>query len=122
MSQVIGGTGRRKVVVKKPSTSVGPAHVALPVHGLDTSHRGAMARGRRRRRVNAFKTGVMAVLAVGVLGAAAYVGWTEFVREPDDTSPATNSLTPREAIERLENEPVWNGPGNPNCGVGDDAP
>jgi hypothetical protein len=63
---------------------------------------------------------LVAIVACGVVGGAGYFAWTEFGR---DTEPDTNTgrrLTPTEAIEVLEEQPRWNGPGNPTFGVGDE--
>ena len=105
---------------KKASNRV-PAHTAVPVHGLEHSRHHARRHGRRRRRANLVKNTLVAVVAFGVVGGAGYFAWTEFGRDTGPETPSTGGrLTPTEAIEVLEEQPRWNGPGNPTFGVGDE--
>lgn len=97
------------------------------VVGLEAGRAAARVQARRRKRGNAARNLVTALVAVAILGGAAYVGWGVYqdqqqkdaeLREQND-----GRLTPREAIDVLEDQPAWNGPGNAVFGVGgDDQP
>jgi hypothetical protein len=105
---------------------------APSVIGLDGGREVARRRSRRRQRKDQLIRAVGAVVALGVVVAAAYVGYTIF-----DEQQATDRIETeqrqaefelqgsgndlRDAIGELEESPRWNGPGNPTFGVGKDA-
>lgn len=98
-----------------------PAHTAVPVQGLELSRQHARRHGRRRRRSNLLTNALVAIVAFSVVGVAGYFAWTEFSRDTGPETPSTDGrLTPTEAIEVLEEQPLWNGPGNATFGVGDE--
>lgn len=97
-------------------------HQSPTVIGLDAGREHAQSRFRSRQRVNRLKILVVCLVGLGVLSAAGYVGWEvyEDERAKQDQLQRENrsSLSPRQAIDVLEDQPRWNGPGNPNFGVG----
>jgi hypothetical protein len=67
----------------------------------------------------------MFVTVGGVVGAAGYFGYQFFVEEQNNNSVVTEPTPGRSAdeiIDHLEEQPRWNGPGNPTFGVGGDQP
>ena len=96
---------------------------AAPI-GLDAGREHAQRRFRRRQRINRLKIFVVALVGLGVLSAAGYVGWQvyEDERAKEDQLRLENqtNMNPREAIDILEESPRWNGPGNPTFGVGNE--
>ncbi|MAT04653.1 MAG: hypothetical protein CL424_06390 [Acidimicrobiaceae bacterium] len=91
------------------------------VIGLEHGRKRAAQQARRKNRSNTMKTGVLAVLAAGSVGLAAYVGYDYYQSEMESDSNGVTfqEVDPNEAIEILENQPRWNGPGNPAFGVGE---
>jgi len=88
------------------------------VVGLEHGRRHAQRQMRRRRAANRVKHLAMMVVAVAAVGGLAYVGWQVYAEQDDAPSVGPTQLTPTEAIEKLEKQPKWNGPGNPTFGVG----
>lgn len=90
------------------------------VYGLEHGRKHAARQTKRKNRSNTIKTGVLAVMALGSVGLAAYAGWDFYQSEMQSDSDGVTfeQLDPKEAIEVLENSPRWNGPGNPAFGVG----
>ncbi len=91
-----------------------------------------LARRRQRRKLLKDKVfGVAgAIVAIAVVAAAAYVGYTFYGEQQTadrveseqrqaelDREGSGDGI--REAIDELEETPHWNGPGNPAFGVGD---
>lgn len=106
----------------KRSTASQPTRANSPsVIGLEHGRLHAAKQSKRRSRSNAIKTGTLAVLAAGSLGLAGYAFYgyyeSEQQREADER-PAPSDMDEREAIEILENQPRWNGPGNATFGIG----
>lgn len=100
-----------------------PTGASPTVIGLDEGRRRAQRQHRRRRSANRIKHTLMYLVAFGAVGGLAYVGWSVYAEQADDTpGNGPTRLTPDQAIERLENQPKWNGPGNPNFGVGTKEP
>lgn len=97
------------------NTSVAP-------DGLDAARQHARRQSKRRRRSGAIKNGLVGIILLGVLAAAGYVGWEAYQdsREQTEIDGQFTPLTPNDAIDRLEDQPRWNGPGNPTFGVGDE--
>lgn len=90
--------------------------------GLEHGRAHAARQSKRKSRSNAIKTGTLAVLAAGSLGMAGYAIFnyyeSEQQREANERQAPTD-MDEREALEILENQPAWNGPGNATFGVGD---
>ena len=88
-------------------------------------------RHQRRRQIKDKMFGMAgAIVALGVVASAAYIGYTIYEEtqkndqiEADqrqaerDRQDSGNNLN--DAIDELEENPRWNGPGNPNFGVGE---
>jgi hypothetical protein len=101
------------------------------VIGLEPGREIARRNQRRRRLRDSATFGVGALVAAVFVMAAAYVGYTIFDEqqsterieseqrraELQEQRSGDNVL---DAIDDLEDSPKWNGPGNPNFGVGDD--
>lgn len=103
---------------------------APSVVGLEAGREAARREQRRRRFRDSVTSGLGAVVGIAVLAAAAYVGYSiydeqranerleaEERRAQTDQQGSGDDL--RDAIDELEQQPKWNGPGNPNFGVGD---
>ena len=108
----------KRSTVEQPSRA-NPAAVV----GLEHGRRHAAKQARRKNRSNTIAVGVMAVLAIGSVGLAAYAGWTLLLSEvvaDTDNGPALRDVDPNEAIDILEEQPRWNGPGTPAFGIGDE--
>lgn len=74
-------------------------------------------------------TTLVALVVVGAIGAAGWLGYTAYVehdsneqlendRRVAERERARQGRTPSDIIEQLEDQPAWNGPGNPTFGVG----
>ncbi len=102
---------------------------APSVIGLEAGREVARRNQRRRRFRDTITSGIGALVAVVVVAVAAYVGYTIF-GEQQETERIESELRRAElqeqrsgdnvldAIDELEEQPKWNGPGNPNFGVG----
>lgn len=104
---------------------------APAVDGLDAGRESARRSQRRRQRANSIKSFLLGMVACAVVAVAAWVGYTIY-----DEQQATDRLESeqrraelqqqgsgndlRDAITELEEAPKWNGPGNPNFGVGEE--
>jgi hypothetical protein len=98
---------------------------APSVHGLEHGRKHAHRRAARRRVTNTIVSGAMFIVAAGVVGGAGYYLWQFYVDEQGrnaDQGPVVDQRTTGEIIQDLEDNPRWNGPGNPTFGVGDDQP
>ena len=108
----------------KRSTFEQPSRVnPAAVVGLEHARRHAAVQTRRRSRTNAVTVGIMAILALGSVGLAAFAGWTFYQSEVEtdlDNGPTVQDLDPNGAIDLLENQTRWNGPGVPAFGVGEE--
>ena len=74
---------------------------------------------------NTITSGVMFVLVAGVVGGAGYYLWQFYEEEQERNAPSGPVVVERstdEVIDILEEQPRWNGPGNPTFGVGNDQP
>ena len=98
----------------------------VSVHGLEHGRHRAHRRSARRRRANSVVSGVMFLVVAGVLGGAGYYLWQfyedEQARNTTDGPAFVDQRSTGEVIDDLEDNPRWNGPGNPAFGVGDDQP
>ena len=45
--------------------------------------------------------------------------WQVYSTETEPTDRVVEERTPQEVIDLLEEQPAWNGPGNPAFGIGD---
>ncbi len=101
--------------------------------GLDAGRKVAARQARRKRVKDRIALLVVATFAVGVLGGAAYVGYTIYDEQQDKDAIEREQRQAeleregtgddlRDAIDELEESPAWNGPGNPTFGVGDEQP
>lgn len=98
------------------------------VVGLEGGREVARRRQRRRHVKDKVIGTAGAIVALGVVASAAYIGYTFYHEqqaidrletdrrqaELDDQGPEDM----RDIIAELEESPRWNGPGNPNFGVG----
>jgi hypothetical protein len=101
---------------------------APSVDGLQAGREAARRDQRRRRHRDSITSGLGVLLLVGVVTGAAYVGYTIFVEQEENErveSELRRSELQQErsgnnvldAIDELEDQPKWNGPGNPSFGV-----
>lgn len=99
--------------------------IAPSVAGLEHGRKAARRQAARRRRKNRIVSGVMFVTVAGAAGAAGWFGYQFYLDQRDeqsyDTGPERQRST-EEVIEILEEQPRWNGPGNPNFGVQGERP
>lgn len=93
------------------------------VVGLEHGRQAARRRAARQRFKNTVVSGTLFVVFAGVVGGAGWFGYQFFTEERDkisyDEQPAPQRSTD-EVIDILEEQPRWNGPGNPTFGVGND--
>lgn len=97
----------------------------VSVHGLEHGRKAARRRSGRRRLKNMIVSGVMFMVAGGVIGGAGYYLWqfyAEEQREALEDHTVVVERDPAELIHDLEDNPRWNGPGAPAFGVGDEQP
>jgi hypothetical protein len=86
---------------------------------------------RRKRRRDRVRNALWAIVAVALLGGVAWVGYQfyadfeddeqrerERIRSELDADVGTGDVL-RDAIDELETEPKFNGPGVPGLGVGE---
>ena len=111
-------------LVGKRNSASQPTRANSPsVIGLEHGRALAAKQAKRKSRSNAIKIGVLAVMAFAAIGTAAWAGYdyweSEQQREADERNPGQYDMDPREAIDILEDQPAWNGPGNATFGVGD---
>lgn len=103
---------------------------APSVVGLDVGREMARRHQRRRRFQDSAATMVAVVAGIAVLAATVYIGYSIYdEQQTSDRLEAELRRTSleqqgsgddvRDAIEQLQDQPVWNGPGNPTFGVGD---
>ena len=75
-------------------------------------------------------SGIVALVVVAVLAVAGYIGYTIYgEQQANDRTESEQRRAELElqrsgdnvldAIDELEEQPKWNGPGNPSFGVGD---
>ena len=116
----------------KTATPSSNPYAAAAVHGLDDGRKRAQRRQRRSRRRDRILTAVMAILAVAAVGSASWLGYTAYVEHNTNEQVKTDrrvaeierqraDQTTDDIIEKLEQTPAWNGPGNPTFGVGADS-
>lgn len=103
---------------------LGPSAVV----GLEGGREVARRRQRRRHLKDKTISAAGAIVAIAVVAAAAYVGYTFYVeeqaserREIEQRQAVLNRSGEdiHDAIDELEQSPAWNGPGNPTFGVGE---
>lgn len=100
-------------------TQQGPVrHQSLPVVGLDLGREVARRHSRARRRRDLAFGFVMFLLVAVVVGGAGYLTWEYFQTEQDTDGVVPGGRSSREVIAELEEQPIWNGPGTPDLGVG----
>ena len=105
------------------------------VHGLDVGRDHARSQFRRKRRRDRIRNLVFAVTGLAVLGGFGYVGYLMYGDFEDDQELERQEIRAdldserrgsgdelRDAIDTLESEPKFNGPGVPGLGVGDEEP
>lgn len=95
------------------------------VHGLEQGRKAARRRAGRRRFKNTLVSGLMFLVAGGVVGGAGYYLWQFYGDEQERTNTDGNVVVQRstdELIEDFEDNPRFNGPGAPAFGIGDDQP
>ena len=99
--------------------------VLLPpaVEGLAAGRKVAQHRHRRRRLRTAISRTIGLAVVMGAVGGAGYVGYEVWLAEDGwDTDGEQRQVSEEElrgVIDDLEDNPRWNGPGNPTFGVGD---
>ncbi len=108
-----------------------PHPLAAPsVIGLEAGRTAARRNQRRRRLRDSLTSGLGALIAAAAVAVAAYVGYTiygeqqanerlESEQRRAELDAERSGDNVRDAIDELEEQPRWNGPGNPNFGVGD---
>jgi len=100
------------------------------VMGLEVGRELARRHQRRRRIQDSAATWMAVVIGVAVVTATVYVGYSIYDEQQTtdrveaelrraSTEQQGSGDDVRDAIEQLQDEPVWNGPGNPSFGVGD---
>ncbi len=100
------------------------------VVGLEAGRELARRNQRRRRMRDSATSVISALVGIAVLIAAVSIGYT--IYEEQQTNDRAESELRRaelerersgddihDAIDELEDQPIWNGPGNPSFGVGD---
>jgi len=94
------------------------------VEGLEHGQKRARRRAARRRRKNTITTWFVISIMAGIVGVAGYYGWQFYQDEQQQhlNDGEIQKRTPHEALDILQNQPQWNGPGNPNFGVGSAEP
>lgn len=108
-------------------------HVRPTVHGLDAGRAHARKVQRRRHRANRSLTMLFSFVAVAAVAGAGWFAYSAYYehdaneqRETDrrvaELERQREGRTTDDIIEQLEDQPTWNGPGNPNFGVGSDTP
>lgn len=98
-----------------------PAPGSRAVLGLEHGRERAHAAARRTRRKNVVLNAALVIVAAAFVAFGGYVGWQVFeASENEPVNGPTVPLSPTEAIERLEEQPRWGGPGTPAFGVGDE--
>jgi hypothetical protein len=101
-----------------------PGH-SIAVHGLEHGRTHARRHAARRRTKNTIVSGVMFVIAAGVVGGAGYYLWQFYDDEQErnlSERPAVEQRTTDELIDQFDDAPRFNGPGAPAFGIGDDQP
>lgn len=122
---------RRYVVMPRGRQSQGMNPLSpSAVVGLEGGREVARRRQRRRHLKDKSIGAAGAIIAVAVVAAAAYVGFTiydeqqasdrlETEQRQTELDRARSGDDLRDALDELEESPVWNGPGNPTFGVGE---
>jgi hypothetical protein len=87
---------------------------------------------RRKRRRDRIRNLLLAILGIAILGGAAYAGYVAYGDFEDDEEQERQEIRAeldgdrrtgddlRNAIDELEEQPQFNGPGVPALGVGDE--
>ena len=111
---------------QEPYNPLGSRAVAGLDHGRDVARK----QQRRRRRRDRITSTITFLLVLGVVGAAAWFGYAFYQEQStddlledeferiDEADRTGNDLD--DAINQLETEGRWNGPGNPVFGVEED--
>lgn len=103
---------------------LGPSAVV----GLEGGRELARRHQRRKQLKDKVFGAAGAIVALGVVVSAAYIGYTIYTEtqendrlesEQRQAELDSEGTTIRDAIDELEETPRWNGPGNPTFGVGD---
>ena len=103
---------------------------APSVYGLEAGREAARRNQRRHRMRDSATSWIGALVGIAVLAALAYVGYSiygeqqvndraEFELRRAQIEQERSGYNVSDAIDELEDQPIWNGPGNPNFGVGD---
>ena len=115
----------------KQPAPIANAHLQPAVHGLELGRSVARRSQRRHRRRNRIVTTVLTIMAMAAVGGAGWLGYTAYVDHDNSEQIETDrrvaeiqqgriGRTTDDIINELEQTPAWNGPGNPNFGVGPD--
>jgi hypothetical protein len=111
-----------------------PGRIPSPaVDGLDAGRDLARVQFRRKRRRDRIRNVFIAVIVLAVLGGFGYAGYIAYGDFADDEEVERQEIRAeldaenprsgddlRDAIDTLETEPKFNGPGVPGLGVGDE--
>ena len=122
------------VTPKLEQTSIPePGRLPSPaVVGLDAGRSHARTQLRRKRRRDRIRNLLLAVIGVAILGGVAYAGYIAYGDFQDDEEQEREEIRAeldgdrrtgtdlRNAIDELEEQPQFNGPGVPGLGVGDE--
>lgn len=110
-----------------------PNPLAAPsVVGLEAGREVARRNQRRRRLRDSATSGLGALVVAAAVAGAAFVGYTVYGdHQADERIESEQRRAEMEqqrsgdnvldAIDELEDQPLWNGPGTPGLGVGDDV-
>lgn len=117
---------RRRTSQRSAVNPLGPSAVV----GLEVGREQARRLQRRKQIKDKIFGTAGAIVALGVVASAAYIGYTIYqeTQEADRLESERRQAeldregdpTIRDAIDELEETPRWNGPGNPTFGVGDE--
>lgn len=108
------------------------AHRQPAVHGLDAGRSHARKAQRRRQRSNRVVTSFLTIIVIAAAAGGGWFAYSAYVEHDTNEQLETDrrvaeieqerqGRTTQDIIEQLEDQPSWNGPGNPNFGVGSDT-
>jgi len=108
------------------------AHRQPAVHGLDAGRSHARKAQRRRQRSNRVVTSFLTIIVIAAAAGGGWLAYSAYVEHDTNEQLETDrrvaeierdrqGRTAEDVIVLLEDQPAWNGPGNPNFGVGSDV-